>query len=109
MSLEDRVNFIADSWAMVQAGRAEPPSYLTLVEAIDAGDRRAVWDQVITVFSSLNRLWRDRAERPALQRYARARLRPVFDRLGWDGRGLGGVDTTLCSARLIGMLGDLVS
>ena len=49
MPLEDRVNFIADSWAMVQAGRAEPPSYLALVEAIDAGDHRAVWDQVITV------------------------------------------------------------
>ena len=32
MSPEDRVNFLADSWAMVQAGRAEPPSYLALVE-----------------------------------------------------------------------------
>ena len=106
MAPEDRVNFIADSWAMVQAGRAEPPSYLALVEAIDAGDHRAVWDQVITVFSTLNRLARDRAERPAVQRYARARLRPVFDRLGWDGSGSGDDDDTLLRASLIWTLGD---
>jgi aminopeptidase N len=106
MALEDRVNFIADSWAMVQAGRAEPPSYLALVEAIGADDRRAVWDQVITAFSSLNRLARDRAERPALQAYARVRLRPVFDRLGWDGSGSGDDDDTLLRASLISTLGE---
>jgi aminopeptidase N len=106
MSLEDRVNFIADSWAMVQAGRAEPPSYLGIIETIGADDRRAVWDQVITVFSSLNRLTRDRAERPALQAYARARLRPVFDRLGWDGSGSGDDDDTLLRASLISTLGE---
>ena len=43
-----------------------------------ADDRRPVWDQVIAVFSTLNRLARDRAERPAIQRYARAKLRPVI-------------------------------
>jgi aminopeptidase N len=106
MPLEDRVNFIADSWAMVQAGRAEPPSYLALVEAIDAGDHRAVWDQVITVFSTLNRLSRDRAERPAVQRYARAKLHQVFDRLGWDGSGSGDDDNTLLRASLIWTLGE---
>src|SRR5205085_3054973 len=31
MSPADRVNFLADGWAMVQAGRAEPSSYLALV------------------------------------------------------------------------------
>ena len=94
MAPEDRVNFLADSWAMVQAGRAEPPSYLALVEAIGADDHRAVWDQVISTLTTLNRLARDRAERPALQAYARAKLRPVFDRLGWDGSGSGDDDNT---------------
>ena len=53
---------------MVQAGRAEPSSYLALVENVGVDDRRPVWDQVITAFSALNRLSRDRPERPALQR-----------------------------------------
>jgi aminopeptidase N len=107
MSAADRVNFLADSWAMVQAGRAEPPSYLALVETIRTEDRRPVWDQIIGVFSSLNRLSRERAERPALQRYARAKLRPVLDRLGWDGSGSGDDDDTLLCSSLIWTLGEL--
>jgi aminopeptidase N len=106
MSAADRVNFLADSWAMVAAGRAEPPSYLALVETIGADDRRPVWDQVIGVFTTLNRLSRDRAERPAVQRYARATLRPVFDRLGWEGSGSGDDDDTLLRAGLIWVLGE---
>lgn len=106
MSAADRVNFLSDNWAMVAAGRAAPPSYLALVDAVAADDRRPVWDQVIAVFSTLNRLARDRAERPVVQRYARAKLRPVFDRLGWEGSGSGDDDDTLLRASLISSLGD---
>jgi aminopeptidase N len=106
MSAEDRVNFLADGWAMVQAGRAEPSSYLALVETVGADDRRPVWDQVIAVFNTLNRLSRDRAERPAVQRYIRAKLRPVFNRLGWEGSGSVDDDDTLLRASLIRELGD---
>ena len=34
MAPADRVNLLADSWALVEAGRAEPQSYLELVEEI---------------------------------------------------------------------------
>ena len=67
MPVEDRVNFVADSWALVQAGRAEPSSYLAIVEAIGPDDRRAVWDQVTGALTRLDRLARGRPERPALQ------------------------------------------
>jgi aminopeptidase N len=107
MSPSDRVNFLADGWAMVQAGRAEPSSYLALVENVGVDDRRPVWDQIITVVSGLNRLSRDRPERPALQRYVGAKLRPVFDRLGWDGSGSGDDDNTLLRGSLIWTLGEL--
>ena len=107
MSPTDRVNFLADDWAMVQAGRADPSSYLALVENIGVDDRRPVWDQIITAFSALQRLSRDRPERPALQRYVSARLRPVLDRLGWDGSGSGDDDDTLLRGSLIRTLGEL--
>jgi aminopeptidase N len=106
MPVEDRLNFIADNWALVQAGRAEPSSYFALIEAISPGDHRAVWDQVISSLANLNRLSLDRAERPTLQNYARARLRPVFDRLGWEDTGSGDDETTLLRASLIRMLGE---
>ncbi len=107
MAAEDRLNFIADSWAMVQAGRSEPSSYFAMVDQLETSDHRVIWDQVANVLGGLDHLALDRAERPALQRYARAKLRPVFDRLGWDGGGSGDDDDTLLRARLISVLGDL--
>jgi aminopeptidase N len=105
MTPEDRVNFLADSWALVQAGRADAPSYLALIGKIAPNDQRAVWDQVIGVFVRLDRLARDRSERPGLQGFARVTLRPVFDRLGWDGAGAPNDDDALLRANLIRMLG----
>ncbi|WP_044589457.1 M1 family metallopeptidase [Bradyrhizobium sp. LTSPM299] len=107
MPVDDRLNIVTDSWALVQAGSAEPSSYLALLDALDAGDHRAIWDQVISSFAALNRLSRDQAERPAIQVHARAKLRPVFDRLGWDGGGSADDDTALLRASLISTLGNL--
>ena len=89
MSPADRVNFLADSWAMVQAGRAEPSSYLALVENVGVDDRRPVWDQVITVFSALNRLSRDRARAPGAAALCPRQIAPGVRpaRLGWQRLG----------------------
>src|SRR6185312_11777897 len=103
---EDRLNFLADSWTLMLAGYTEPSSWLSLIDSLDIHDRRAVWDQVIGAFTQLDRLSRDRAERPVLEAYMRARLRPVFDRLGWDGSGSGDDDDTLLRASLIRALGE---
>jgi aminopeptidase N len=106
LSAEDRLNVLADSWTLMLAGYAEPPSWFTLVDALDVGDQRAIWDQVIGAFAQLERLSRARAARPALEAYMRARLRPVFDRIGWDGGGSGDDDNTLLRASLIRVLGE---
>jgi aminopeptidase N len=106
MTPEDRLNFLADSWALVQAGRAEPSSYLALIEKLRSDDHRAVWDQVVNALTRLERLARDRSERPALQSFGRAKLRPVFDRLGWDGTGSGDNDDALLRSSLISALGE---
>jgi aminopeptidase N len=103
---EDRLNFLADGWTLMLAGYTEPSAWLALIDRLDIRDRRAVWDQVIGAFTQLDRLSRDRAERPALEAYMRARLRPVFDRLGWDGSGSGDDDDTLLRASLIRALGE---
>jgi len=111
MAPEDRLNMLADGWAMVAGRRAEMGSYLALVEQLSPHDQRAVWDQVISSFAALDHLARGETEREAQRAYARARLRPVFDRLGWDAAGHGTLagddDDTLLRARLIRVLGDL--
>jgi aminopeptidase N len=109
MTPEDRLNVVADSWAMIQAGRAEPSSYLALIGQIGSDDHRAVWDLVITSMTRLDRLARERPERAGLRNYARARLRPVFDRLGWDAKGSekgADDDEALLRSSLIRTLGE---
>jgi aminopeptidase N len=107
MAAADRVNVLADTWALVEAGRAAPAAYLDLLDTIAGDDDRAVWDQAIRSLNRLDHLDRGRPARPALQAYARARLRPVFARLSWDAAGEAGSDRALLRARLIRTLGEL--
>jgi len=64
-----------------------------------------VWDQVIGTFHRIDRLARGQAGRTAFQAYARLRLRPVFDRLGWDAASDEAADHALLRASLIRALG----
>ena len=107
MSVADRVNLLSDSWALVEGGRAPPASYFNLVEEIGNDETRTVWDQVISTLGRLNHLQRGRPERPAFQAYARAKLRTIFDRLGWDPVGDENDDVALLRHRLIWVLGEL--
>jgi len=107
MAPADRVNLLADSWAMVEAARAEPQSYFELVEQFADDDSRAVWEHIIQSLTRLDHLARNREERAAIQSYARAKLRPAFARLGWDSRAGERDDDALLRARLIRILGEL--
>lgn len=103
----DRVNLLADSWAMVESARTAFTRYLELLEAMPANDARAVWEQALRPLEYLDRLERHRPARAQFQAYARARLRPAFDVLGWDGSANEPMDPGVLRARLIRLLGDL--
>ncbi|TMJ28068.1 MAG: M1 family metallopeptidase, partial [Alphaproteobacteria bacterium] len=107
MAPADRLNLLADSWAFVEAGRSEAQPYFELLDEIGSDDDRAVWEQILRSIAKLNRLARGRAERPALQTYAREKLRPVLDRVGWDASGSEDDESSLLRTRLIGALGEL--
>jgi aminopeptidase N len=102
----DRVNLLADTWALVEAGRAVPATYFALVDRLSGDDSHLVWDQVIRSFSRIDHLERGRAGRGAFHAYARAVLRPVFDRLGFDAAAGEPQDRGILRSRLIGMLGE---
>jgi aminopeptidase N len=102
----DRVNLLADTWALVEAGRGAPANYFDLVERLSSEDSRAVWDQIIRTFSRIDHLERGRPGRAAFQTYARARLRPVFARVGWEPMVGETQDRMTLRARLIRALGE---
>jgi aminopeptidase N len=102
----DRVNLLADSWALVEAGRGAPANYFDLVERLSGEDNRAVWDQIIRTFSRIDHLERGRPARAAFQSYARTKLRPLFARVGWEPAAGETPDQATLRARLIRALGD---
>jgi aminopeptidase N len=103
----DRVNLLTDSWALVESGRTQAPSYFELLEQARNDEDRAVWNEVIGTLLHLNHLARGRPERTALQAYARDLLRPVLDRLGWEPKAAEREENEVLRVRLIGVLGEL--
>ena len=107
MAPADRVNLLADNWALVEAGRITVDPYFRLVNAVADDRNRAVWERVMGTIGRLDDLERGLPGRPAFQAYARARLRPPFERLGWDRAAGESEDNTILRAKLIGELGAL--
>jgi len=103
----DRVNLLTDTWALVEAGRTQARSYFELLSEAGNDEDRAVWDEVMSTLSRLDHLARGRAERTALEAYARHMLRPVLARLGWDPKGREREDNEVLRVRLIRVLGEL--
>jgi aminopeptidase N len=107
MSPADRVNFLADTWASIEAGRLAPASFLELVDSIDVADHRAVWENVLRVFARLDHLEKDQPGRAGFQAFARAKLRPVFDQFTWARATNEPIERQTLRTRLIRALGDL--
>ena len=104
----DRVNLLADAWALVEANRQPLSHYLGLVEkVVTQPNELAVCDQIIETFSSINLLLAGQAERPRFQQYARALLRPAFDAIGWESKADKPAKTAFLRASLIRGLGLL--
>jgi len=107
IGLEDRVNLLSDSWALVGANRAPVSRYFGLVEKLPSSTELPERGQIINVVDFVNGLLVGNPEREKFQRYARSLLRPTFDSLGWQSKE--GEPPTAGSLRasLINALGDL--
>ncbi|MDQ6912648.1 MAG: M1 family metallopeptidase, partial [Verrucomicrobiota bacterium] len=86
LSVGDRVNLLADAWALVQAGRAPLSFYLDVIEKLPTRTELAERDQMRTAFDYINGLIDDGPQRTQFLQYACAQLRPSFDKVGWTPR-----------------------
>jgi aminopeptidase N len=108
LSVEDRVNLLSDTWALVQANGAPISLFFELVEKLPASTELAEREQIIHVLVCINRLLSDGSEQEKFQRYARSLLRPTFDVVGWEPKPDEPVAaTTNLRASLITTLGNL--
>ncbi|MGI8820725.1 MAG: M1 family metallopeptidase [Chthoniobacterales bacterium] len=107
LSVPDRVNLLADTWALVQANRAPLAQYLQLIEKLPTKTELPEREQIITAFEFIDGLLADQPQRPQFQPYARAVLRPSFDELGWEPRPGESSRAARLRATLIAALGGL--
>src|SRR5207237_4910651 len=107
LNVEDRVNLLSDSWALVQANRADVSLYLELINKLPRGHELAERDQIVNAFDYINRLLIGEPAREKFQAYARSTLRPTFHELGWEPKKSEISRDSLLRASLIGTLGDL--
>jgi aminopeptidase N len=84
LGVQDRVNLLSDTWALVQANRVPIAFYFELVEKLPASTELAEREQIIHVLDFINLLLSGSAEQEKFQRYARSRLRPTLDAVGWE-------------------------
>jgi len=102
----ERFNLLSDSWAALLAGRTELEDFLVLAEALGRDTDPSVWAQVTGALSFFDHALGDTA-RAGLARYARALLRPPFERLGWDPRPSDEERTPTLRAQLVATLGTV--
>ena len=107
LSVEDRVNLMSDTWALVQAGRAPVSLYFGIAEKLPASTDLAEREEMIEVFVSINRLLIGTPASEEFQRYARSLLRPTFETLGWEPKPGEPSNNGRLRGSLIGTLGFL--
>jgi aminopeptidase N len=107
LGVEDRVNLLSDTWALVQANRVPIALYFELVETLPASTELAEREQVIHVLDFIDRLLRGSSEQEKFQHYAQLLLRPTFDAVGWEAKPEEQSATGSLRASLIRALGNL--
>ena len=107
LSSADRVNLLADAWALAQADRAPLSLYLDLVEKLPTKTELAEREQIMLVFDFINRLLAGEPQREQFQKYARSILRPSFEQVGWEPKSGEPSKIALLRGSLINALGDL--
>ncbi|WP_300749947.1 M1 family aminopeptidase [Janthinobacterium sp.] len=80
----DRIALLDDQWAQVENGTQPLASYLALAGAMGDELNERVWNQVIDVLSTIERIERNTSGHAAFVAYAGGLLKPVATRLGWQ-------------------------
>jgi aminopeptidase N len=82
----DKIALLDDQWALAQASQAPLGSYLALASSMGSDLDDRAWDQIAGALGTVEDYERGTPGHDAFVVYARAVMRPVFDRLGWDAK-----------------------
>ncbi|ANP44984.1 M1 family metallopeptidase [Candidatus Viadribacter manganicus] len=103
----DQLGILLDYWAFGRSGDAPFANYLDLVNALPADADPLIVMDTANAMSSLAGYAEGRPNERAINAYARATLRPFFERVGWEARPGETSNQMLMRASLITTLGNL--
>ncbi|MBV7535170.1 M1 family metallopeptidase [Duganella sp. sic0402] len=104
----DQLGLLADSWALGLAGHMPASGFLDLAANAPADAAPEVWQRIAGVLAGLHGRYEGQQEqRAALERFTRARLAPVFARVGWTANKDEAATVANLRATLIRVLGEV--
>jgi aminopeptidase N len=105
LPVADQLNLLADTWALVEAGRTPASAWLALADQLGSSREPPVLAQLLDRLWTIDHLEYGQPGRRAFQAWVVQRLAPQLTRLGWTAAaGESPLDTSL-RAQLVGILG----
>ena len=86
LSVVDQIGLTADAYGLANSGDAPIERYLALIGGLRADASPLLWSMVANHLANIDRTLMGAPEQAAYRVKARALLRPVFDRVGWEAR-----------------------
>jgi aminopeptidase N len=82
----DKIALLDDQWALAAANAAPLSSFLAFTSSMGSDLDSRAWDQIIGSLATIEEYERGTPGHDAFVAYARAVVRPLFDKLGWTGQ-----------------------
>ena len=101
----DRLGVLNDTWALGEAGELPVTSYLGLAAAVSNDSDPLILMQLADTFTSIDRLFDGSERQQEWRAFARRKLAPVFERIGWIPSPTEGETTARLREELIRALG----
>ncbi|MCX7177031.1 MAG: M1 family metallopeptidase [Proteobacteria bacterium] len=104
----DQLGLLSDTWSLGLAGLQPVSDFLDLAKATSIDADPQIWGKIAGVFEAINAYYQgDDTRKPVFQKFAIARLTPVFARIGWTPRPDELDTVAILRNELIGVLGVL--
>ena len=103
----DQLGLMLDASALAAVGLQPESDMLDLTTKVPLDGSPNLWQLVAGTLGGIDDLYQGNARQPAFRAYARARLSPKFEQLGWEARAGDSATTKQLRTSLIGILSAL--
>jgi len=105
LSVNDQLGLVADNYGLANSADQGIDQYLALVDTVPTNASPLVWGLVAGQLAGMDRMLTDAPQQAAFRLKARAKLAPVFAKVGWEAKPGESSSTALLRETLLPILG----